>query len=595
VKEFKNWEKNSVMLMNISQHPEIAKSRFYQTKWEEINRLFITALDKALISSFIPGYYVDPSHTCMTMFEAYQTCVSCEEDIAFVSNFEKVYSMEEELWVNYVAYKTSSSTSDCTFDSYMFYNKTQYSSFKEKFEEISLSNLNNLEQFFQNQVQNPNFLNMENYEGFQNNYAAENIIELPKATIENVDTNFNNHNHNNNNFNNGAVCHMNANDNLINHIQNQNQHQNQYISHNMASNQMINLTHSHSHQVSNTQKYQSPIMEEYNHQKKFQQYEQIEMIQHSQSNDLYTTSQYKDNKDDNISIVSESTKGKRQKFMVNKNPVTSNKESKPKIKIQFFKDFNVKFTKRENIDKKILRKFRKFLKEKNKKSLINLDSFNINKVFWNKFIVDNLLPPMKYQAENVEYKSFNTNYMVWLMAHKGGVELYNFFVSENFESIISMFISKFNLKDNDELQQLKIYVKNLANIFYTAINDKESTLTDNSNEEVVPTTTKKTESIMCESTYNCIEESPNLNMFTNFPSNQNPNFMQLQHNSHINCLNGINSNMNNFDIFEEVINNNPLINKNQVKDIADNSFEKNEDLGKMFNNSFEDEYIFCDE
>jgi len=84
-----------------------------------------------------------------------------------------------------------------------------------------------------------------------------------------------------------------------------------------------------------------------------------------------------------------------------------------------------------------------------------------------------------------------------------------------------------------------------------------------------------------------------INTYSN-TQNPNPNFM-LQHNSHINCLNVINTNVNNFDIFEEVINNNPLINKNLTKEVADNSFEKNEDLGKMFNNSFEDEYIFCDE
>jgi len=44
------------------------------------------------------------------------------------------------------------------------------------------------------------------------------------------------------------------------------------------------------------------------------------------------------------------------------------KETKPKVKISFFKDFTVKFPKRENIDKKVLRKFRKFLKDNNKKS-----------------------------------------------------------------------------------------------------------------------------------------------------------------------------------------------------------------------------------
>jgi len=49
-----------------------------------------------------------------------------------------------------------------------------------------------------------------------------------------------------------------------------------------------------------------------------------------------------------------------QKFVINKQENIA--KSKPSLK-----EFNAKFTKRENIDKKILRKFRKYIKEKNKK------------------------------------------------------------------------------------------------------------------------------------------------------------------------------------------------------------------------------------
>jgi len=51
-----------------------------------------------------------------------------------------------------------------------------------------------------------------------------------------------------------------------------------------------------------------------------------------------------------------------QKFVINKQENIA--KSKPSLK-----EFNAKFTKRENIDKKILRKFRKYIKEKNKKKL----------------------------------------------------------------------------------------------------------------------------------------------------------------------------------------------------------------------------------
>jgi hypothetical protein len=513
------------MLANISQHPDIVKSRFYQTKWEEIIRLFITALEKGLISAFIPGnYYVDPSHTCMSMFEGYQSCVSCEEDISFANNFEKIYSLEEELWVNYVAYKTSSSTNDCTFDSFIFFQKNQGN--LENFEEINIHQLNNFENYYQNQIPNQHFL-FDNFGQNYNQNCAENIninIDFSKPPIHQMI--FENDNHGNSNINGNLK-------------------QNNGAIHFTSSNAI-------SPQMSCTSKHNKTS------------FSQADLVQHSKSNESHffqhqSNSIVHMNSETSSIAESSTTKAKRQKFMVNKNPITSQKEVKPKIKIQFFKDFNVKFTKRENIDKKILRKFRKFLKDKNKKNMISLDNLNINKVFWSKFIIDNLLPPMKYQPENVEYKSFNTNYMVWLMAHKGGVELYDYFVNENFESIISMFITKFNLKEGEELQQLRIYVKNLATIFYAAANDKDSTLTEVSEEEVV-TTIKKDNNTICD-TYNCIED----NNFTHYNQQctsdeaKNPihpiiqsqsQFPQLQNDFH--CLNGINSNMNNFDIFNVI-------------------------------------------
>lgn len=143
------------------------------------------------------------------------------------------------------------------------------------------------------------------------------------------------------------------------------------------------------------------------------------------------------------------------------------KETK-KLIIPLLKEYNFKFTKRENIDKKILRKLRKFLKIKYKKQYINLNNNEtIDNVFWNRFSMENLLPPMKYSSkeEQVEYKSFNTNFMIWLMSHRGSVELYNMYLSENFEEMINMLILKFNLKNSDELNELKVYIKNMACLF----------------------------------------------------------------------------------------------------------------------------------
>jgi len=58
------------------------------------------------------------------------------------------------------------------------------------------------------------------------------------------------------------------------------------------------------------------------------------------------------------------------------------------------------------------------------------------------------MPPMKYKdiTESIEFKSFNTNYMVWLLTHKGSVELYNNFINERQEDVADTFIAKYNLK-----------------------------------------------------------------------------------------------------------------------------------------------------
>jgi len=135
------------------------------------------------------------------------------------------------------------------------------------------------------------------------------------------------------------------------------------------------------------------------------------------------------------------------------------------------KEFNLKFTKRENIDKKVLRKFRKFLKEKMKKNSINWYGMGLdenNKDFWMHFIADNLMPPMTFKEmnDNVEFKSFNTNYMVWLLAHKGSVDLYNYYIQEQHDDLMKTFITKYNLKNQEELHQLNIYLNNIAMIFY---------------------------------------------------------------------------------------------------------------------------------
>jgi len=150
---------------------------------------------------------------------------------------------------------------------------------------------------------------------------------------------------------------------------------------------------------------------------------------------------------------------------IKKFAIEKTKNVKPNLK-----DFNAKFTKRENIDKKILRKFRKFIKEKNKKNLLDWIGIGLNQTqidFWLNFIGDNMLPPMKYKENNEEFqfRSFNTKYLLWLLSHKGFINLYKIYLDEKYDELISMFIIKYSLKHNDELNQLIFYIKNLSDIF----------------------------------------------------------------------------------------------------------------------------------
>jgi hypothetical protein len=119
----------------------------------------------------------------------------------------------------------------------------------------------------------------------------------------------------------------------------------------------------------------------------------------------------------------------------------------------------IKFTKRENIDKKLLRKFKKFLKELYKKKALPPISD-----FWYTFIKHNLFPPVQYTndllSENINFKSFNTNYLLWLFGHSGGTELYDLFLENNRNDVVNMFLDL--LKCPQDINELRKYIDSFA-------------------------------------------------------------------------------------------------------------------------------------
>jgi len=161
---------------------------------------------------------------------------------------------------------------------------------------------------------------------------------------------------------------------------------------------------------------------------------------------------------------------------------------KEKVKIPFLKKFNPKSIKREEIDKKIIRKFKKYLKEK-LKTKNSFENNNINLNFWKDFTTKNLLPPMAYKIneETFEFKSFNSNYIVWLFSQSEAVALYNKFLEENkedlYESIKQMIKVTITEDIIIELTNIYEYIQNYSQIFCIKNNNNSNNNDNNNNHD----------------------------------------------------------------------------------------------------------------
>lgn len=490
---------------------EIVKSRHFQTKWEEACKIIMIAIEKAVIKRFCTGGdFIDPKHTCWNTNNDYGSeCQCCADDMYFVMNYEKVKTIEQELWITHINSKNQGM---------LFYDGAgATSSDLLMFPEDYNIDINNM-------MCDNNDNIMMNFEEAMNAHSYAYFLKEKESDMNMI---------NNLNINVGTS------------------------SYNYKDNNNCNIQNN-----TNALGSSSNVGNNYNH------------------NTI------------DISFCNTNTQAKstRLKFAVNKNDtntgnnITTNnpssmyigkKETKTKVKNPYFKDFNFKFTKRENIDKKILRKSRKFLKDRAKKGKVNWGVLNLTEnqqAFWTNYLLQNLLPPMKYHDkelnEDFEFKSFNTNYMVWLFSHKGSIELYDIYLQEHLCGLLDSFIKKFDLKEVDEINQLAYYIQYVGHIFNNCYNESHVDYDDKFTiyeEEIV-------------STYTQHNDSDKLS-----PKSS------VNYDDCNNC--GIFGDMH----FEDIIKQNPL---SAIKDNIDISFEKSEDLGKMFNNSFgvdSNECMFQDE
>ncbi len=202
-----------------------------------------------------------------------------------------------------------------------------------------------------------------------------------------------------------------------------------------------------------------------------------------------TKSKNEENKEDEIINY------KRYNYLTDPNSNYNNFTKKYEIKTNpkkrfrdihpFLKTFNPKFLKKENIDKKIFRRFRKFVKSLFKKNK-NLPVFGKNPLFWQKFYAKNLLPPVKIMFNQngnlIEHKSFNTQYLIWLFNQEGTAELFEMFIKNEFEYVINNFIEEYDLNESKEpgiIEKIKQYIKYIPEIYSEQNKGKEIILEEN--------------------------------------------------------------------------------------------------------------------
>jgi hypothetical protein len=136
------------------------------------------------------------------------------------------------------------------------------------------------------------------------------------------------------------------------------------------------------------------------------------------------------------------------------------KKFEEKREIQSINNSKQKFNlnnkiRRVNLCKKIVRKFKKYLK-KNMKEITTYS-------FWTSFCRENYLPPFK--KEEVEFKSFSHTYLNWLFSHQGGIELYSQFIRNSGEEELNKIYADYNFKDTDDKLTIKNFFINFAVFF----------------------------------------------------------------------------------------------------------------------------------
>jgi hypothetical protein len=141
------------------------------------------------------------------------------------------------------------------------------------------------------------------------------------------------------------------------------------------------------------------------------------------------------------------------------NPIDKNKksifESRRELNINPKKKEKTKNIRKINFTKKIVRKFKRYLKTR-------LDTIRYD--FWILFVKENYLPPFKLDDNN-EFKSFSQLYLKWLFSHEGGIELYNDYIIQIGDREIKCMLDSYLIKDELQREKMEKYFREFALIF----------------------------------------------------------------------------------------------------------------------------------
>lgn len=188
------------------------------------------------------------------------------------------------------------------------------------------------------------------------------------------------------------------------------------------------------------------------------------------NNDIYNTNKtiiFNVSKDTNNNV-----QNKQNKFKITKSYQENSDDMQSTIKTS-----NTRI-RRVNLAKKIIRKFKKYLKTtiySNYNSIImsNNNIFSNLPKFWLTFIKDKLMPPFKSEEYNVEFKSFSHCYFKWLFSHEKANDLYKNYLEYGGEKDITNIVNSYDICEEEKKNHL-YFLLNFSEIF----GNKNSTNSD---------------------------------------------------------------------------------------------------------------------